>query len=84
MGVAGWRGRCQHHRRGPGPPAVVTSCDLNCPQPLPSPLPGEGWTSEQEAGRSPPGKRQSARPNGRKDGVPTQTANGSAGTLVLP
>lgn len=40
--------------------------------------------SEQEAGGSPPGKRQSARPDGRKDGVPTQTANGSAGTLVLP
>lgn len=63
---------------------MVTSCDLNGPWPLASPLPGEGWMSEQEAGWSPPGKQQSARPDGRKDGVPTQTANGSAGTLVLP
>lgn len=62
---------------------MVTPCDLNGPQPLASPLPGEGWLSEQEAGWSPPGEQQS-RPDGRKDGIPTQTADGSAGTPVLP
>ena len=38
---------------------MVTPCDLNGPQPLASPLPGEGWLSEQEAGWSPPGEQQS-------------------------